>query len=245
MELEDCAFRCSRGSWPPATSRRRSTARPGRCSSARSPARPAWSAATCSGQRRDLQAAGPGDQRPRRRRRPRAGRGQPVQHELSHRPLERARSARRPMVRDDPAGREPGQAQLAKKAGVPVRRSRTSRSGETTPPRSSPTRERPDRRQARPPTSSPTRVAARRVHRDGAEAGRGGHRGARGVLGRLGGERRDRLGAERPEPHGRGDWHSVTPHDFAFRYPWLKGDRGDPRRARRALGRGVLRREVA
>ena len=60
-------------------------------------------------QRRDLQAAGRGHQRPRRERRPRAGRRQPVQHELPHRPVERTRRARRPLVRDDPPRREPRQ----------------------------------------------------------------------------------------------------------------------------------------
>ena len=41
-------FRCSRASKRPATSITPSTARTGRCSWVRSPARPAWSAATCS-----------------------------------------------------------------------------------------------------------------------------------------------------------------------------------------------------
>ena len=61
------------------------------------------------GQRRDLQAAGPGHQRPRRERRARARGRQPVQHQLPDRPVERARRARRPLVRDDPPRREPGQ----------------------------------------------------------------------------------------------------------------------------------------
>ena len=42
-------------------------------------------------------------------RRARARRRQPVQHQLPHRPVERARRPRRPLVRDDPPRREPGQ----------------------------------------------------------------------------------------------------------------------------------------
>ena len=53
--------------------------------------------------------AGPGHQRPRRERRPRARGRQPLQHQLPHRPLERARRPRRPLVRDDAARREPRQ----------------------------------------------------------------------------------------------------------------------------------------
>ena len=92
------------------------------------------------GQRRDLQAAGPGDQRARGRRRARARRREPVQHELPHRPVERARRARRPLVRDDAARREPRQDPARPQGGrAGPRRRRTSRSGATTRRRSSPT----------------------------------------------------------------------------------------------------------
>ena len=52
-------------------------------------------------------AAGPGDQRARGERRAGARRRQPVQHELPHRPVERARRAGRALVRDDAPRREP------------------------------------------------------------------------------------------------------------------------------------------
>ena len=60
-------------------------------------------------QRRHLRSAGPGHRRQRRRRRAGAGGRQPLQHQLPHRPLERPRGPDRPLVRHDPARREPGQ----------------------------------------------------------------------------------------------------------------------------------------
>ena len=66
--------------------------------------------------------------------------GNPVQHQLPDRPVERTRRARRPLVRDDPPRREPGQdAARAEGRACRTARSPTSRSGATTRPPSSPT----------------------------------------------------------------------------------------------------------
>ena len=66
--------------------------------------------------------------------------GQPLQHQLPHRPLQRARGAGRPLVRHDPAGREPGQGAAGPEGGRARRLgAATSPSGATTRPPSSPT----------------------------------------------------------------------------------------------------------
>ena len=60
------------------------------------------------GQRADLHRPGQGDQRRRRPERPGADRRQSLQHQLPDRPVARPQGARRPLVRHDPAGPEPG-----------------------------------------------------------------------------------------------------------------------------------------
>ena len=133
-----------------------------------------------------------------RRARPR--RRQPVQHQLPDRPVERARRPRRPLVRDDPPRREPGQdaaRQEGRRAGRA--RSPTWRSGATTRPPSSPTS-----RNARIGGKPAPEVIDR--HRAGCRATfietvqkRGAavieERGA--VVGGVGRERGDRLGEQR------------------------------------------------
>ena len=157
------------------------------------------------GQRRDLQAAGRGDQRARRRRRACARRRQPVQHELPDRPVERARRAGRPLVRDDAPRREP-RARPSSRTRPACRcaTSRTSRSGATTRRRSSPTSRTPQiGGQARTRRDRRRRVAAGRVHRDGAEARCRGDRQARRVVGGVGRARGDRVGATASWQHDR------------------------------------------
>ena len=109
MELDDCAFPLLAGI--EATSRPRRRAFDGTQLGAARRLDPAQgrhgARRPAQRQRRDLQAAGPGDQRARGRRRPRARRRQPVQHQLPDRAQQRARRSGRPLVRDDPPRREP------------------------------------------------------------------------------------------------------------------------------------------
>ena len=66
--------------------------------------------------------------------------GNPVQHELPDRSIERARRPRRPLVRDDAPRREPGEDPAGQEGGgAPRRGDAISRSGATTRPPSSPT----------------------------------------------------------------------------------------------------------
>ena len=105
------------------------------------------------------------------------------------------------------------QTQLAQKAGVPVadvtqRHDLGQPLGHAVPR----LRQREDRRQGRDRRDRRPGLAADDVHRDGAEARRRDHRGARAVVGGVGRERRDRLGEQHPhrtaggrlgEPRGR------------------------------------------
>ena len=61
---------------------------------------------------------GQGHRRARRLRRPRPRRRQPLQHELPHRPLQRAGGPRRALVRHDEARREPGQGAAGPQGGL-------------------------------------------------------------------------------------------------------------------------------
>ena len=91
-------------------------------------------------------------------RRARPGGGQPLQHQLPHRPLQRPRGAGRPLVRHDPPRREPGQGAAGRQGGrAGGRRSPTWPSGATTRPPSSPTSPTPRSAASRPPRSSATR----------------------------------------------------------------------------------------
>ena len=90
--------------------RRRPPARPGH--GARRPAR---------GQRRHLQPAGPGDQRPRRRRHPGARRRQPGEHERADRDEQRAGRPARALHRDDAPGPQPrARAARPTKTATPI-----------------------------------------------------------------------------------------------------------------------------
>ena len=159
MELEDGrapAPRGHRGHQRPRA--RRSTARRGRCSSVRSPARPAWSAAICS-----RSTAGSSSRRVRRSTRTR-----PTTCVCSSSGTRATPTASSPRSNapDVPADRwfamtrldeNRAKTQLAQKAGrARSVRSRTSRSGATTPRRSSPTSRTPRSAGSRRPTSSAT-----------------------------------------------------------------------------------------
>ena len=75
-----------------------------------------------------------------RRRRSRAGRRQPRQHQRAHRPRTRSRHPGRPLHRDDAPGPQPRGVPAREAAGCPCRpRSASSRSGATTPRPSTPT----------------------------------------------------------------------------------------------------------
>ena len=94
--------------------------------------------------------------------------------------------------------------QLAKKAGVQNRQVTQRRHlgqplGHAVPR----LRARAHRRQARARRDRRHRLAPGCVHRDGAEARRGGHREAGRVVGRVGRPRRDRLGEQRALRHAR------------------------------------------
>ena len=181
MEIDDCAFplvaRHRRHVRPQDGLRRDLVGAPGRLGAAQGghgARRPAQR------ERRHLQAPGPGHRRERRLRRPHPRRRQPLQHELPHRPLQRARGARRPLVRHDPPRREPGQGA----AGGQVRctRGRRHQPGHLGQPLGHPVprlRQRPHRREAGRRGDRRRRLAAGRLHHDGAEAGCGHHRGPR------------------------------------------------------------------
>ena len=71
-------------------------------------------------------------------------------------------------------------------------------------------RARADRRPSGARSDHRHRVAAGRVHRDGAEARRGGDREARAVVGGVGCARGDRLGEQRALRDPGDDWHSLA-----------------------------------
>ena len=124
---------------------------------------------------------GRGDQRPRRERRARARRRQPVQHQLPDRPQQRARRARGPLVRHDPPRREPGEDPARRQGRRPdVCRHEPRHLGQ--PLRHPVPRLRPRHASTASPsrTSSATTSGCRATFiDDGPEARRGHHRRAR------------------------------------------------------------------
>ena len=68
----------------------------------------------------DLHRSRQGDQLGRRSQRPDLDRGQPVQHQLSDRPVACPQGPRRPLVRDDSARSESGRRSAGQESGVPV-----------------------------------------------------------------------------------------------------------------------------
>ena len=161
-------------------------------------------------QRRDLRAPGPGHRGQRRLGRAGAGGRQPLQHQLPHRPVERPRGADRPLVRHDPARREPGQ----EPAGPAGRGAGGSgdQPGHLGQPLRHPVprlRQCPHRRQAGRRGHRRQRVAAGGVPHHGAEAWRRHHRGPGSLLGGLSCQRRHRLGGEHPHRDPRRRLHLV------------------------------------
>ena len=189
MELDDCAFPLLGGHGADrATSRSPSPARRGACSSGRSRARRAWSGATCSASTAGSSARRARRSTRRRERRADPRRRQPVQHELPDRAIARTRRPGRPLVRDDAARPEPGQVaarEEGRRAGRLGRRTSTIWGNHSAT-------QYPDFAHARidgkpvPEVINDERWLQGDVHRDGAEARRGGDRGARRVVGRVG-----------------------------------------------------------
>ena len=163
-------------------------------------------------------------------------RRQPLQHELPHRPLGRPRGARRPLVRHDPARREPGQdASSPAKAGAPPwPTSPTSPSGATTRPRSSPTSRTPAST-GKPAAEVIDRrgVAAGRLHHDGAEARRRHHRRPRRSSAASAAARGDRLRGRASSSRR----HRATAARSAVAAGRVRRSRGPAVRLSRALGR--------
>ena len=112
--------------------------------------------------------------------------------------------------------------QLAKKAGVPVATCHQHGDlgqplGHAVPGRA----QRPDRRAPRLRRDQGPRLAEGRLHHHGAEARRGGDRGARAVVGGVGRQRGDRLREQ--HPHGHAPWATGP------RWRWCsKGEYGAP-----------------
>ena len=157
------------------------------------------------GQRRHLHGAGQGHRRQRQGRLQGAGGRQPGQHQRAHRDAQRQGHGPGPLHRDDPprpqprhqpAGRQGRRAGLVHQAhdhlGQPLHHA---------VPRPVPLRGgREERRRA----GGRPGVAGERVHPDGRQAGRRHHRGAWGLLGGIGGQRRHRSRAGLAPRHAGG-----------------------------------------
>ena len=221
MELDDCAFPLLAGvdiyDDPQAGVRRRQHRAAGR----RAPAHEGHGARRpARGQRRHLQAAGRGD-RGRRGRRHQGARGrQPGQHERADRACATPTACRAErftaMTRLDHNRAVAQLAAQGRRAGV--RHHATWRSGATT-------------RRPCTPTCSTRRcggerawdavgdeaLGGRRVHPARRQARRRDHRGARRVLGGVGGQRGDRPRARLGARHADGDWVSMAvPSDGSY-----------------------------
>ena len=156
----------------------------------------------------DLQAAGRGDQRRRRRRHQGPGGRQPGQHQRADRACQRARRAARALHRDDAPGPEPRRSRSwPRSSASPSPTSRTWSSGATTRRRCSPTcSTRRSRASSAADVVDDMAWYENDVHPDRRQARRGDHRGARRVSGgqrRQRGDRpRPRLGARQPRALG-------------------------------------------
>ena len=151
-----------------------------------------------AGQRRHLQAAGQGHQRPRRGRHQGPGRRQPGQHQRAHRAGRRPGRTGRALHRDDPPGPQP--RALAARRRRPA--SRSPRSRKLTIWGNHSATQYPDIFHAEVAGKNAAEVVndekwlAERLHPDRRQARRRDHRGPWRVLRRLGRQRR-----HRPRPH--------------------------------------------
>ena len=184
--------------------------------------------------------AGPSPRKDKRRlRRAHPGGGQPLQHQLPHRPFQRPRGPRRALVRHKRAStRTEPKAQLAHKAGAPVAAvTNVAIWGNHSATRFPRLRQRQGRRHAGHRGDHRSRVAAGRLPDHGARAKRAAiDYGARVVLGRLGRRGRHRHrgllahqdGAGRLRLGGRGQFGAVRrTRGSAVRFPVAADGKGN------------------
>ena len=200
MELEDCAFPLLAGMEAHSDPNDRLQGRRLRAAGRRPAARPRHGAqGPARGQRADLHRAGQGARTPSASRNVQgAGGRQPGQHQRLHRDEERARPAAQELHRDAAPGPQPrAVARSPPRPASRWRRSRSWPSGATTRRRCTPTTaSRPSTARAVKDMINDEDWNKRRVPAHRRQARRGDHRGARPVVGGVGGQRRDR-------PHAR------------------------------------------